>query len=61
MKHIFFSLIVMIFLFSACSGKNADGTPNVSTGDTSHAKHSSKTDSTADSTKKSGTDVKLSN
>lgn len=50
--------MIIVALTAACSGKNADGTPNVSSGDTSHTKRSLPVDSTIDSTSNAPADVK---
>ena len=58
MKNILFSLTVILLLLSACSGKNADGTPNVSTGDTTQHDKPTTGDTIADSTTNAPSDVK---
>ena len=50
--------MIVIALTAACSGKNADGTPNASRGDTSHTNQSLPVDSTTDSTSNAPADVK---
>ncbi|WP_231427803.1 hypothetical protein [Pedobacter sp. Leaf250] len=57
MKNIFFPIIIIVALFSACSGKNADGTPNVSNGDSTQIDKPATADST-DSTTNAPADVK---